>query len=117
MFKSLKPSYSIGGIAAISMFGLEGFQLRDGKTNKYAFLHFMVSLLRKFREERFAHYDRILFYLDNASYHTCSDAVHFLEILGVNYIFAPAYMSPVNPIEYFFGVVKKKLRHHPIINK
>ena len=40
-----------------------------------------------------------------------------LEIVGVSYIFAPAYLSPVNPIEYFFGIIKKRLRTSHIINK
>ncbi len=43
--------------------------------------------------------------------------LNIFELLGLHYIFAPAYMSPVNPIEYLFGVVKKKLRHYNIINK
>lgn len=116
-FQAHKPAYSIGGIAATSAFRLEAFQLRDGKTNKHAFFHFVLSLLSKLRAEGFPHYDRIVFYLDNATYHTCPDSVRLFRLLDIHYIFAPAYASPLNPIEQFFGVVKKKLRHYNIINK
>lgn len=109
MFITHKPAYSIGGIAAMSQFRLEAFQLRDGKTNKHAFQHFIVSLLAKLRGEDFAHYDKLVLYLDNATYHTCPDMLKLLDLLGIHYIFAPAYASPVNPIEYFFGVLKKRL--------
>ncbi len=116
-FRQHKPGYTIGGIAAVSEHRLEGLQLRDGSGNKYSFMHFLIALLKKLQERLGPAFDKVVLYLDNASYHTCSNTMNLLEILGVSYIFAPAYLSPVNPIEYFFGVVKKRLRRHHIINK
>ncbi len=46
-FITHKAGYSIGGIVAISQHKVEAFQLRDGKTNKHAFVHFIISLLSK----------------------------------------------------------------------
>ena len=49
VFQHHKPTYTIGGIAATSQLRLEGFQLRDGKTNKLAFTHFVISLIKRLR--------------------------------------------------------------------
>ncbi len=46
VFLQNKPAYSVGGIAAISSRGLEAFQLRDGKTNKFSTIHFLLYLVR-----------------------------------------------------------------------
>ncbi len=59
----------------------------------------------------------MLLYLDNATYHTCDDVLRLLKLLRVSYIFAPAYLSPLNPIEGFFGVLKSKLKHHSVVKK
>ncbi len=50
-------------------------------------------------------------------YHTSRETIEFFHLLNLNYVFAPAYLSPLNPIEYFFGVVKKRLRHYNLLNK
>lgn len=112
-----KPAYSIGGIGAISRYGLEAFQLRDGKTNKYAFIHFILCLVKKLKDEQLDDFNKVLLYLDNATYHTCPDTLELFKLLNVNYIFAPAYLSPLNPIEYFFGTLKAHLRHHDLVTK
>ena len=117
VFQHHKPTYTIGGIAASSQFRLEGFQLRDGKTNKLAFTHFVISLIKRLREEGAVPLERVVFYLDNATYHTSPDILELFRLIGVSYIFAPAYLSPVNPIEYFFGNVKKLLRQQNLVTK
>ena len=116
-FRLYKPNYSIGCIAAISEHGLEGFQLRDGKTNKHAFIHFIKALVDELRSNPAVDLRKVVFYLDNATYHTTADTVALFQLLEVHYVFAPAYLSPLNPIEYFFGVVKKRLRHFYLVNK
>ena len=80
-------------------------------------MHFIICLLSHLKEKLCIDYNKIVLYLDNATYHTCPNTMKLLKIVGVSYIFAPAYLSPVNPIEYFFGIVKKKLRRRHIINK
>ena len=117
VFKLHKPCYSVGCVAAMSADGLEGFQLRDGMTNKYSFIHFLIGLFTKLKLKLGENFNKVVIYLDNATYHTCQDTLKLLEIVGVSYIFAPAYLSPVNPIEYLFGIIKKRLRRRHIINK
>ncbi len=115
-FREHKPAFSIGGLAAISKRGLEGFQLRDGPTSKHAFVHFVLELMKRLSSDFFV-FGRIVFYLDNAQYHVTAEVLELFELLDVSYIFVPAYASPLNPIEYYFGVVKKRLRHRVITNK
>ena len=115
-FREHKPAYSIGCLAAISKRGLEGLQLRDGPTSKHAFVHFVLELMKRLSSDHFV-FGRIVFYLDNAQYHVTPDVLDLFDMLDVSYIFAPAYASPLNPIEYYFGVVKKRLRHRVITNK
>ncbi len=117
VFLHNKPAYSVGGIAAISSMGLEAFQLRDGKTNKYSTLHFFLFLVRKLRRNHPHRAHKVLLYLDNATYHTTGDVLQLLQLLRVSYIFAPAYLSPLNPIEGFFSVLKAKLKHHKVVKK
>ena len=116
-FRLHKPTYSIGCIAAISRHRLEGLQLRDGKTNKHAFMHFILQMVQELRREGVVDLKKVVFYLDNATYHTTEDTIKLFQLLDIRYIFAPAYLSPLNPIEYLFGVLKKRLRHHYLVNK
>jgi len=73
--------------------------------------------VQKLREEKPEARERLLLYLDNATYHTTADTLELFKLLKLNYVFAPAYLSPLNPIEYFFGVLKGRLRHRNIVTK
>lgn len=116
-FPFKKPQMSIGAICAISREKLVGFKMRDGSNNKLSFLNFIIELLQTFKREDPENYDKILFYLDNATYHTCSLILEAFKLLQVNYIFAPAYCSPVNPIEYYFSQIKSNLNRKNISSK
>ena len=117
VFEKYKPAYSIGCLCAISKFRLEGIVLRAGTTNKLVFINFVLDLVRQLNLNPVVHLSRVLLYLDNASYHSSEDVLQLFKLLKVNYIFAPAYLSPLNPIEYFFGIIKSKLKHYDIIKK
>jgi transposase len=48
--------------------------------------------------------------LDGAKIHTDPNIVYYLRSMGIVVIFLPAYCPFFNPIEIFFGVVKKRMR-------
>ncbi len=74
-------------------------------------------MLTKIKAEKHDSYSKLLFDLNNATYHTASEIIELFHLLHLNYVFAPAYLSPLTPIEYFLGVVKKRLRHYNLLNK
>lgn len=117
VFEKYKPTFSIGCLCAISKFRLEGIVLRAGTTNKLVFINFVLNLMHTLSLQPTVNLSRVVFYLDNATYHSSEDVLKLFKLLRVNFIFAPAYLSPLNPIEYFFGVIKSKLKHHDIIKK
>jgi hypothetical protein len=53
---------------------------------------------------------RSVWILDGARIHCHPNFIYYLRSLGIIPIFLPAYCPFFNPIEYFFGFVKKKLR-------
>jgi hypothetical protein len=69
VFSKNKPFYSIGGLFAISKYRLEGIQLRNGMTNKLAFYHFILELIKTLKYDNID-LKKIVLYLDNATYHT-----------------------------------------------
>ena len=74
-------------------------------------------MLQLLRSKNVPYYDRIVVYLDNAAYHTCSEVIEAFDLLNLNYIFAPPYLSPLNPIENFFGVLKHRIKENPVTKK
>jgi len=80
-FPFKKPQMSIGCSCAISRERLVGLKLRDGTSNKLSFINFILEMLRNFKKEEPHNYANILFYLDNATYHTCSLVLNFFNFL------------------------------------
>ena len=78
-------------------------KLRDGGNNKFSFLNFVIETIALINWKSPDDSYKTLIYLDNATYHTTSSILEAFKILKVNFIFAPPYCSPLNPIEYFFG--------------
>ncbi|KAH9151897.1 hypothetical protein AeRB84_005599 [Aphanomyces euteiches] len=48
--------------------------------------------------------------LDGAKIHCDPDIIHFLRSIGLVVIFLPAYCPFFNPIEYSFGLMKKRMK-------
>jgi len=55
--------------------------------------------------------------MDNASYHTAKEVSRLMQLLNLNYIYAPPYCSWLNPIELFFGTVKTRMNKKYIKTK
>lgn len=55
---------------------------------------------------------RSVWIMDGARIHCHPDIVAYLRSLEIIPIFLPAYCPFYNPIEFFFGMVKKALRRH-----
>ena len=91
--------------------------LRAGPTNKLVFISFILDLMKQLSQHAAVDASKVLLYMDNATYHTSADVLELFRLLKVNYVFAPAYLSPLNPIEYFFGLIKGKLKHYDIVKK
>jgi len=114
----LKPrSGTISLLAAISRNGFEGGCLRDSSVNRFSFLNFALNLVTRLKAESQRTGNPFVLYLDNASFHSCKDIVKAFKLLNINYLFAPAYCSCLNPIELFFQVVKTDLGRKLVITR
>ncbi|KAH9123132.1 hypothetical protein LEN26_001841 [Aphanomyces euteiches] len=54
--------------------------------------------------------------LDGAKIHCHASIVHYLRSISIVPLFLPAYCPFLNPIEYLFGLVKKKMQRHYVEN-
>ena len=50
--------------------------------------------------------------MDGAKIHCHPNITYYLRSLGITPIFLPAYCPFFNPIELFFGMVKRKMERH-----
>ena len=55
---------------------------------------------------------RSIWILDGARIHCHPSFTYYLQSLWIIPIFLPAYCPFYNPIEYFFGIVKKRMRRN-----
>lgn len=53
---------------------------------------------------------RSVWILDGARIHCHKNITYYLRSLGIIPVFLPAYCPFFNPIEYFFGIVKRRMR-------
>ena len=66
----MKPLISVGALCAISKDQLIGFKMRDGANNRISFLNFIIEILGHLKAYENDNYNKVIFYLDNATYHT-----------------------------------------------
>lgn len=93
---------NISLMAAISISGIVGYELRDGAFNRESFGVFISEkLITYFRENPGS-----ILVMDNCSFHHCAEILSLLSSNNISYRFLPAYSPQLNPIEEFFGELK-----------
>lgn len=88
-------------------------QLSFGSNTDEDILHFLIGLQKILKD---THQDDYLLYiwrlvivLDNASVHWTEQIAKFFEKSGIVGVTLPQYTPEMNPIEKFFGLVKKQM--------
>jgi transposase len=106
LINSLKPCANVTVIAAIDCHSLVHYEIVDGTFDRDRFLSFLRNMRAKLRRN-----DRVALFHDGHSVHktrTVQDALMrefgWLPILNV------AYEPNANPIEGYFGVLKRHYR-------
>ena len=108
-----KKSKNLSVVTAISKKGLIGIQIVKGSITGTDFACFLLGIIKNHKdiEENLKEY---YFFMDNASIHKRISTQKFLHSMNIFYN-AP-YSPFLNPIENFFGLVKKQFRELQMVN-
>jgi len=101
---------NISLLMAISNVEVLGYQLKLNSFDELSFSAFLINLSRVIRNSPILNYTDCIIYMDNASIHKSNLVMRTLKILKLNFIYPPAYTCMLNPIEYFFSVLKARVK-------
>ena len=106
--------YNVSLIAALTASGVVGLQLIKGSVDSPLFEFFLRRTLGAARR-RLGPRKPIAVLLDNASFHHSAIVVETAARFGATLLFNSPYSPQLNPIEQWFGTLKKLLarRHLP----
>ena len=76
----------------------------DYSVDKGKFKLYLDELRRKY------FYDDICIYLDNLSVHISKEIKERMDELSIAYVYSPIYSPDLNPVEYVFSIVKRKIK-------
>jgi transposase len=92
----------------VSSKGEAFFTINNGITNKYTILYFILKLVEHL-DSRNKHWrSKVIFMLDNASYHKSKLMRGFLSRLNIPLMFLGPYHFKMAPIEIFFAYIKNR---------
>ena len=80
------------------------WELHDRSITKEKFWSYLESLKKRMRGRPW------ILYLDNLKVHTCEESKVLMEKLGIDYVWAPVYSPELNAIEFYFSLLKGKVR-------
>ena len=86
------------------------FTLKKGSMKQDDFIGLLTKLNKKYLKNK-------IIFLDNARIHKSKKAINYLEKNKINYIFNIPYHSHLNPIEYVFSLLRKKLLSSDVENE
>ncbi|KAF7690711.1 hypothetical protein CDIK_2710 [Cucumispora dikerogammari] len=97
---------NISLMAAISINGVIGYELKDGSYNGELFINFILTVLVPYFNSNPEH----ILIMDNCRFHHRIDVLRTLNAHNILYKFIPPYSPQLNPIEEFFSELKANYR-------
>ena len=104
----LSPNISL--LAAISKNSIIAYQFRIGAYNELAFANFLIKLVEFLLKEEEVVRNNFVLWMDNCGIHKTQLVRALLRLLHVNYFFGPPYQPQLSAIEYFFGILKSRVK-------
>ena len=104
-------------ISAITQDRVLANQVVEGSVDSVLFENFIYQTLLHLRTDHNTATKEILLFLDNAVIHKHSGVLDSVRKFKVNVLFNAEYSPWLNPIEMYFGYLKKRLRDKPLTTK
>ena len=104
-------------ISAITQDRVLANQVVEGSVDSVLFENFIYQTLLHLRTDHITATKEILLFLDNAVIHKHSGVLDSFRKFKVNVLFNAEYSPWLNPIEMYFGYLKKQLRDKPLTTK
>ena len=95
-------------IAAISSIGRSAFVVGNGSNNQLTFMYFLLGMCSLLAKEHPDWRNRVVFLLDNATYHKGKDCIELFQRLKLPVFFQGPYSFRTAPVEMVFSQIKKK---------
>ncbi len=102
-------SYSISFMGAISQDRVVCTQLIEGSYDSTLYEDVLFQILFRMRSEPSTQKKAIVVLMDNATFHHHSKVLETCRLMKANVLFNAEYSPWLNPIENFFGHVKKQV--------
>ena len=97
-------------MAAVAKSGLVLLRVTQERTNSTTFSHFARDLADCLKASREENYSKVVWFMDNARYHTSKLTISNLKKEGVNILFNAPALPELNCCELFIRALKQKLR-------
>jgi transposase len=91
--------------------------LIEGSYDSTLYEEVLFQMLHRLRSEKAYEKKEILLLMDNAKFHHHNKVLETCRKLKVNVLFNAEYSPWLNPIENFFGHVKKQVLRRVVTNK
>ena len=94
-----------------------GCMIVSGRTNMNTFTLFLELLKKEIEHEDFRCYEKIIILLDGAKIHLGDIPKRFMLMNPKwKFLVAPAYCSALQPVEYFWNILKNMIRQTVLEN-
>ena len=105
-----QQQFSLSILSAISLNQVLANQVVEGGVNGVVFENFIYQLLRGLKDNPENQGKQIVLFLDNARIHKHPLVLETAARLGVHVLFNSQYSPWLNPVEQWYGYLKRKLR-------
>ena len=108
--RMLRPFTKYRNITAITAinrtFGVISTTFVEGPVNQYVFMQFLNKLFQIMERFRI----RPIYVMDNVTFHKTKKIQELFEITGNNCLLTAPWSCELNPIEYIFGIWKRRIK-------